>query len=101
MKDALGKDLKLGQRVAIPCNSKFKIGVLYNYRENRGKDYLRMVEYVASSGNGNLNDWTWRYWNQEKVDEQSHCYYIRFQDNKTRKIIRETSIIGISDEGTI
>lgn len=107
MKDAVGKDLKLGQRVAIPCNSRFKIGVLYNYRDNRGKWYLEAVEYVERKEAGTLTDedrqyhWRDNYWNREYVDSNSHNYYIQFPDGKKRTLHNRESIIGIADDGTI
>lgn len=111
MRDALNNKLTLGQRVAIPCNSRFKIGIFYGYKENRTKWYLKMKEYVENAERGiypadhgnrnNGTDWRDGYWTRERVDEQANKYYIRFGDGKKRTLTNRESIIGIDDEGKI
>lgn len=94
MKDAFGKDLKLGQQVAVPCNSKFKIGILYNYRPNNTASRRRILEYLANPGD-NANDWRRRYYTQELADEMANIYYVRFPDGKTRRLMSPNSILGL------
>jgi hypothetical protein len=105
MKDATGKDLRLGQRVAIPCNSRFKIGILYNYRPNRTRWYLEAVRYRDNADVGiypeDHRDYYDRYWTREYVNTHANNYYVEFPDGKKRTISDINSILGIDDEGKI
>jgi len=101
MKDGLGKDLELGQRVAVPCNSRFKVGILANYKANNGKRYREMAEFVANpviEDDEYGGNWRMRYYTQERVDAQAFLYYVRFPDGKVRKFYEAASILGLTNE---
>jgi hypothetical protein len=111
MRDASGKELTIGSKVVVPCNSRFKIGVLYNIRPNNGKHYRTMCEYVANRAQGleNYNDanlpyyntWRERYYTQERVDAQREKAYIRFPDGKTRSVTEADNLLMVPEDTDI
>lgn len=93
MIDALGNKLTLGQRVAIPCNSKFVIGILIKYKPNNSKWYLDAVEWQRT--NSYPNQWTERYYSKRNLDNMENSYYVRLPNDRIRKLNNRESIISI------
>lgn len=96
MKDATGRDLVIGQRVALTAHSEFKIGVLYKYAPNTSQYYLECKNRVEEGVE--VNEWFKKYWTPERIEEFAYKYYVRFPDGKRRTVESSKKILGVPED---